>query len=333
MASTTKNSFSCKLTDEQRDKLVSILTTGNYRPVEVPYTIIAVEGDKCRINVYTSGKLLVQGSGTGHFVLFVLEPEILGTASWGYEELLHPEDTSPHMGSDESGKGDFFGPLVTCAVYTDPTLSKGMASIGAKDCKCLSDKQVLAIGAKLRAYLGPNRYKLVTIGPESYNRLYLKNRNVNSILSWAHARCIENLLETMPSCPRAVADQFGAEHLIKGALMKKGREIVLEQHHKAEADIAVAAASVIAREYFLHALQKLSEDFGTRLPKGASNLVVEAAKQLVREKGPSVLPLVAKCHFRTTDNVLAATGHQRSEIGPLGLAMSRGPTAKPYSYR
>ena len=329
MASSSKNSYSCKLTDIQRDKLVSILRTGNYRPATVPYTIIAVEGENCRINVYTSGKLLVQGSGTEHFVLFVLEPEVLGKASWGYEEVLHPEDTAPHMGSDESGKGDFFGPLVTCAVYTDPTLSKGMARIGAKDCKCLSDKQVLSIGAKLRAYLGPNRYKLVNIGPESYNRLYLKNRNVNSILSWAHARCIENLLETIPSCPRAVADQFGAEHLIKGALMKKGREIILEQHHKAESDIAVGAASVIAREFFLHALKKLSETYGVQLPKGASNLVVEAAEQLVREKGPAVLPFVAKCHFRTADKVLASTGHQRSEIGPLGLAMSRGTASYP----
>lgn len=322
----SQNSYSCKLTDEQRTKLVALLRNGNYRPATVPYTEIAVEGDHCRINVYNSGKLLVQGSGTGHFVLYVLEPEILGEAHFGYEEVLHPVDDSPHMGIDESGKGDFFGPLVACAAYSDPTLAKGMKDLGAKDCKCLSDKQVLAIGEKLRAYLGPNRYKIVAIGPESYNRIYLKNRNVNSILSWAHARSIENLLETMPSCPRAVADQFGAEHLIKGALMKKGREIVLEQHHKAEADIAVAAASVIAREYFLRSLGKLSMTYGVPLAKGASNLVIEAGKRLVREKGPSVLPLVAKCHFRTCDTVLSGTGHKRSEIGPVGEAMSRAIT-------
>lgn len=319
-----RKSYSCKLTDEQREKLCAILENGNYQKVAVPYTTVAVKGNDCTINVYTSGKLLVQGQGTEDFILFTLEPEVLGQATLGYEEVLKPELTSPHMGIDESGKGDFFGPLVACAAYTDPNLSAKMAEIGVKDCKQLSDKQVLAIGAKTRALLGPNRYKLVAIGPESYNRLYAKNRNVNSILSWAHARAIENLLETIPSCPRAVADQFGAEHLIKRALMEKGRQIVLDQHHKAESDIAVAAASVLAREYFLHSLKKLGETYGVELHKGASPAVVQAGADFVAKCGAAELPKVAKCHFRTTDNVLAKSGRTRADIGPLGQVMSRG---------
>lgn len=319
-----RKSYSCKLNDEQREKLCTILNNGNYRKVEVPYTVIAVKGEDCSINVYTSGKLLVQGQGTENFILFTLEPEVLGTATLGYEEVLNPELTSPHMGIDESGKGDFFGPLVACAAYTDPNLSAKMQEIGVKDCKQLSDKQVLAIGAKTRALLGPNRFKLVAIGPEAYNRLYAKNRNVNSILSWAHARAIENLLETMPSCPRAVADQFGAEHLIRRALMEKGRSIVLEQHHKAESDIAVAAASVLAREYFLISLKKLGDTFGTVLHKGASQAVIDAGVDFVKTHGPAELPKIAKCHFRTADNVLTKAGRTRQEIGPLGEAVSRG---------
>lgn len=316
-------SYSCKLTQEQADKLFTILSEGNYKPLTVPYTRIAVEAEGCKVNLYTSNKVLVQGAGTADFVVFVLEPEILGHASLGYEEVLNPELTAPHMGIDESGKGDFFGPLVACAAYTDPNISKKMAEIGVKDCKQLSDKQVLEIGAKLRAYLGPNRFKLVAIGPEAYNRLYAKYRNVNSILSWAHARSIENLLETVPSCPRAVADQFGAEHLIKNALMDKGREIILEQHHKAESDIAVAAASVLAREYFLLSLKKLSANYGVELPKGASNAVIEAGIRLARKDGAAALTKVAKCHFRTTDTVLAAAGASRGDLGPLGQAQSR----------
>jgi ribonuclease HIII len=320
-----RKSYSCKLTPEEAGRLTAALERGPYRKVEVPYTTIAVKGEDCTVNLYTSGKLLVQGAGTEDFVLFVLEPEVLRRATLGYEEVVDPASVSPHMGIDESGKGDFFGPLVACAAYVDPNISAKMKEIGARDCKTMSDKQVLLVGSRLRAFLGPNRYKIVMIGPEAYNRLYARNRNVNSVLSWAHARAIENLLQTVPSCPRAVADQFGSEHLIKNALMKNGRGIVLEQHHKAESDIAVAAASVIARETFLLALKRLGETFGVTLPKGASAQVVDAATEFIKAHGPAELPKIAKCHFRTADQSLERAGRTRDEIGPLGAAVSRSP--------
>ena len=316
-------SYGCKLTGEQREKLCALLAAGNYRPVTVPHTTMAVEGPDCRINLYTSGKLLVQGRGTEDFIVFTLEPEVLGRAALGYEALLDPGATAPHMGIDESGKGDFFGPLVVAAAYVDPTLAKAMEQMGVKDCKKLSDKQVFAIGARLRGLLGANRFKLVAVGPETYNRLYTKIRNVNRLLAWAHARAIENLLVGVPGCPRAVADQFGAAHLITRSLMQKGRSIVLDQHHKAESDIAVAAASVLAREHFLTALQQLARIHGTTFQKGASDAVRQTAVDLVRAKGPRILVSVAKCHFRTTDAVLAAAGASRAALGEYGAAVSR----------
>jgi ribonuclease HIII len=323
---TPRLSYGCKLTDAQREKLCAILSSGNYRPATVPHTLMAVEGPNCRINLYTSGKLLVQGKGTEDFVVFTLEPEVLGQATIGYESLVNPEATAPHMGIDESGKGDFFGPLVTASAYVDSTLAKAMEQIGVKDCKKLSDKQVFAIGAKLRALLGPNRFKLVAIGPETYNRLYAKIRNVNRLLAWAHARAIENLLAGVPGCPRAVADQFGAAHLIARSLMQKGRSIVLEQHHKAESDIAVAAASVLARAQFLYALQQLGGMHGITFQKGASDAVRQTAIDLVRAKGPRILVSVAKCHFRTTDAVLAAADASRAALGEMGSVVSRHAT-------
>jgi len=200
-----------------------------------------------------------------------------------------------------------------------------MEAMGVKDCKLLSDKVVFAIGNKLRALLGPKRFALISIGPEAYNRLYAKIRNVNNMLAWAHARAIENLLETMPDCPRAVADQFGAKQVIERALMKNGKKIVLEQRHKAESDIAVAAASILARESFLRHLTKLAEaeQVPPPFPKGASEQVRNAAISLVRAKGPQVLLANCKCHFRTADAVLAAAGASRAALGPDGAAVSR----------
>lgn len=318
-----KNSFSFVLNKEQQEALVTLLQEGNYKQKKVPYTVIAAEAQGCNVNLYTSGKCLIQGKGAEDFVLFTLEPLVLGSATVGYEETLNPELVSPHMGSDESGKGDFFGPLVACAVYVDPDLAHQLQEIGAKDCKLMTDKAVFFVGMKARQLLGPKRFALVSIGPGAYNRLYYKMRNVNNVLAWAHARCIENLLENVPDCPRAVADQFGAEYLIKHALMQRGRKIELQQHHKAESDIAVAAASVLARESFLRQLGHIGETHGIEVHKGCNDQVKTAAIQLVKKEGPAVLLETCKCHFRTCDQVLAECGFSRSDLGAEGQAISR----------
>jgi len=325
-----KNSYTYVLNKDQQEALRIMLTAGNYRPKQVPHTIIAVDAEDCVVNLYKSGKCLIQGKGAEEFVLFFLEPYILQSAELGYEEELKPELTAPHMGIDESGKGDYFGPLVACAAYVNPQLAKKMGEIGVRDCKQLTDKAVFFIGHKLRDLLGPNRFKIVSIGPETYNRLYAKMRNVNTMLGWAHARCIENMLETMPDCPRAVADQFGSKHVIERSLMKNGRAIELEQRHKAESDIAVAAASVLAREAFLYALQKLGKGFNFEAHKGASEQVRNSAVELVkRGNDPDILLKVAKCHFQTTDKVLAACGKSRKEMSPEGQVVAKN-AGKPF---
>ncbi|MBP7638592.1 MAG: ribonuclease HIII [Kiritimatiellae bacterium] len=324
-----KNSYTFVLNSEQQEALKILLKMGNYRPKQVPHTVIAVEAQDCVVNLYKSGKCLVQGKGAEDFVLFFLEPNVLQSATVGYEETLNPDLVAPHMGIDESGKGDFFGPLVACAVYVDPDLAHAMQELGVKDCKQLSDKAVFFIGTKTRQLLGPKRFAMVSIGPEAYNRLYAKIRNVNSLLAWAHARCIENLLETVPDCPRAVADQFGAKQVIERALMKKGRSIKLEQRHKAESDIAVASASVLAREAFLRGLGRLGETHGIQAHKGASEQVKASAIELVKKAGPEVLLKACKCHFKTTDQVLAACGSSRAALGPEGQAVSRSKEKTP----
>ncbi len=323
-----KNSFTYKLDADQQSTLTEILRCGNYRPTEVPYTSIAAKGEDCIINLYTSGKLLIQGKGAQEFVQFVLEPLVLLSVSVGYEDMLNPEMASAHMGVDESGKGDFFGPMVISAAYIDETLIDAMREMGVKDSKNISsDKKAMFLGGELRKLLG-RRFAVVTIGPSAYNRLYSKMRSVNRILAWGHARAIENLLEAVPKCPKAISDQFGNKETVKRALMQKGRGIELIQRHKAESDPAVAAASIIAREAFLRSLIKMGKDHGTEFKKGASAAVREVAVNLVRAKSPEILLQTAKCHFKTTDGVLGALGLKRDALPPEGQVAS-----KPYTYR
>jgi len=318
-----RTSYTFELNAKQQETLVDLLKTGNYRPVCVEHTIIAAERADCRINLYKSGKCLIQGREAEEFVTFVLEPMILQEVKVGYEEVLAPDTIAPHMGVDESGKGDFFGPMVIAGAYVDPQLAATMREMNVRDSKTItSDKVAMDMADALRKLLG-DRYTIVSIGPAAYNRLYTSMRSVNAILAWAHARAIENLLEKIPTCPRAISDQFGNKQQVINALMQRGKKIELVQRHKAESDPAVAAASVLARGAFLRSLKQMAQTYSQPFPKGASAAVKEAAINLVRGKGPGILIETAKCHFRTADAVLAEAGSTRAALGTHGAAVSK----------
>jgi len=208
---------------------------------------------------------------------------------------------SKWMGTDEAGKGDYFGPLVVAAVVLDDTTAQLLQRLGVKDSKRLSDNSVKELAAKIRKQF---RYSVVVIGPKRYNELYNKIGNLNRLLAWGHSRAIENILDR-EECDYALADQFGDKNFIANALMEKGKKIEVRQEVRAESDIAVAAASILARAEFLRQLKVLSVKYGLDLPKGASSAVIEAGKEFVQKYGLGKLNEVAKVHFKTTKSVLA----------------------------
>jgi len=214
-----------------------------------------------------------------------------------------PASPIERIGIDESGKGDYFGPLVIAAVFVDATTQTELALMQVRDSKKISDGRILEIAPDIKTVCP---YSVIAIGPQKYNELYSKIRNLNRLLAWGHAKALENLLERVP-CARAISDQFGDERFILTALQERGRKIVLEQRTKAESDLAVAAASILARAEFLLRLRRLSDEVGTTLPKGASPAVELAAKMVVKKHGQERLGTVAKLHFKTTKAVLSET--------------------------
>lgn len=202
-----------------------------------------------------------------------------------------------HIGVDESGKGDYFGPLVIAACYVGP---EHLAELeGVKDSKKLTDPLSLKLAAQIRRTCP---FAVVAIGPEKYNELYASFGNLNKLLAWGHARAIENLLERVPA-RLVISDQFADPAGLRRQLFARGKEVELRSMVRAEADIAVAAASILARAEFLERLRKLGETLGVPLPKGASN-VIDCARRVVREQGQDALRKVAKLHFKTTQQVL-----------------------------
>ncbi len=205
------------------------------------------------------------------------------------------------IGSDEAGKGDYFGPLVIAGVLVDNTIVKSLEELGVKDSKRLSDNSVKELANKIKKMC---LCSVVTIGPTKYNELYNKIRNLNRLLAWGHSRAIENILDR-EECDYALADQFGDEKFIIAALMEKGKGIKVKQEIRAESDIGVAAASILARAEFVHRLAMQSVKYGMDFPKGASPAVIETGKEFVRRYGKERLKEVAKIHFKTTKLVLA----------------------------
>jgi ribonuclease HIII len=297
-------SYTGKLTDEQADALKTYLHAHHYEFRQVPYARFAAEKEKTNLVFYESGKLVVQGKGTQEFVEFVLEPQILQEARLGYEAVLNPDLLVARLGVDESGKGDFFGPLCIAGVYVNEKVVKSWTDAGIKDSKNISsDKRIRELAELIRDTPGCVT-SVVPIGNEAYNRLYFKMRSVNTLLAWGHARVIENLMgqkhRMNPPPVRAISDQFASNKDVVGkALMSLGREIELVQKHRAEEDLAVAAASILARHEFVTRLGALEKQFGLKLPKGASAAVDAAAKEFIARHGVGNLPKVAKMHFRT----------------------------------
>lgn len=214
--------------------------------------------------------------------------------------------TGCRIGTDESGKGDFFGPLVVAGVYVNERSEALLDTLGVRDSKLSSDKRNLELARGIRSMLPKEDIEVLCLLPGSYNRLYEKIGNLNTLLAWAHSRVIENLLERHSACCDVIVDQFAGEYVLKRALMERGRSARVLQTPKGERDTAVAPASIIARERFLTEMERLSRSAGPDgfiLPKGAGAAADRAAQCICRLSGRDSLSEFAKLHFKNFEKL------------------------------
>ena len=277
------------------------------------FTINILDWSK-KIRIYQNKKGITKidysqlGNGTNALrIQNLVESKLMSSDSKIINELeLDLDFGFPIIGTDESGKGDYFGPLVSAGVYVDELTAKELVACGVRDSKNLSDKKNLELARKI-ANICLGRFVIIEIAPERYNQLYeqfkSEKKTLNTLLAWGHAKAIEELLSKV-DCDVAIADQFANEKVIIGKLQEKGKNIKLIQMHKAEQHIAVAAASIIARARFLEKISKLSNEYKIDLPKGASQKVIETAKKFVEIHGIESLRKVAKLHFKTTNAII-----------------------------
>lgn len=297
----------------------------------------AVGAERIAVKQYTSGTLFLQAAGppgplferlvqtieqTGAHSAVLGKPPGPSRAPKGSStgiDVERPFDP-PWIGSDESGKGDYFGPLVACAVWVDDRILQVLDTLGVRDSKVLSDLQNRRLAQDVRAVCrdgGTDRAAEVVIPPERYNQLYdqfrREGKNLNALLAWGHARALESVIDQAPA-QHAIIDQFADARYIRDRLAARDATKALNvvQLPRAEANLAVAAASVLARDRFLGWLERAARDYGLRLPKGASDEVEAAARRFVDRHGRAALAKVAKLHFKTTQRVLPARTERAS---------------------
>lgn len=281
-------------------RLKADLERGAFDFRAVPHALFSVKGEGVVATAYASGKLVVQGDHPAEFLTRYVEAA--DAVSQAAAPAPRPAAAKPAaetyvtmIGSDESGKGDYFGPLVVCAVRLEPEQSLAMEGGPVRDSKQVSDEACLRLGAALRGSLP---HAIAQLAPPDYNAAHARYKNLNPLLADLHAKAIREL--ATPGM-RVLVDQFANAKVMEQAL--KGTDIQLIQHPRAERVPAVAAASVIAREVFLNGLRELSEEFAVDLAKGAGSPVDQAARKFVALHGMGKLGSVAKLHFKNTQKI------------------------------
>ena len=279
----------------------------SFSAVEKEYADYCFQGDDVVVAYYPKkGRLLVQGKGADDFVEGILkiaapQGKQEGTAAPAPTAGL---DTRPHFGIDESGKGDYFGPLVIAGVYSDENTAAKPHAAGCRDSKQVGDdKRIHAIAQKIKGIPGV-AWEIVCIGPKRYNELYADFKNLNRLLAWGHTRVMASLHEKVPACPRALSDQFANPRVLQQALRQRNIPLQLEQRTKGESDIAVAAASILARDRFVQWMKDAAAAAQCELPLGCAPHVEKAARAFLQKYGADRLGDVAKLHFKVTARIM-----------------------------
>ena len=266
------------------------LETEGMVPRDVQSAIFSYAGNGLTVTLYNSGKLVVQGAGAEAFGSGLLGQTVRASE-------MPPEEAV--IGTDESGKGDYFGPLVVAAVYVAPKERTKMRAGEVDDSKKLSDATIRRLAGAIQEKLP---HAVVSLPPSDYNRRYQETGNLNKLLAALHAQAILEVAGKVRA-RKVLTDQFGDESLVRTALGKEAKRFDLRQRPRAEEDPAVAAASILARDAFVRGMKQLEQAWALDLPFGAGDDVDRAARRFLEIHGRGKLGEVAKLHFKTTQKI------------------------------
>lgn len=290
--------------DEVRSKLQGAAAISGEKDINYGHQFTVISGsDKVVLSVYNGkkGRRLVWGGADSALKGRLIELVEGKTNSFLADEAVQEAQFNGiWAGSDESGKGDFFGPLVVAAVVVDNTTADKLRAAGVKDCKLLSDKKILELEDVIKGCVIDS--SVLELKPKVYNLRYSQmtasGENLNQLLSYGHIAALTQVLERQPKCSGALIDQFTKSNAIINTLKSRFPAMTFKQQPKAESDLAVAAASVLARARFLRSMDELALLAGEDvLPKGGGDAATSCAKKIADRLGKQALGDFVKLHF------------------------------------
>jgi ribonuclease HIII len=262
---------------------------------------IARGTETANLNLYRTGKVLVQGresklkSALQGYGGATATARTRGNGASSGPVL----DPTPRVGTDEAGKGDYFGPLVVAGVRVrGEREARGLLELGVRDSKLLGAGALEGMAERIPGVVGEENVRVVVLDPPEYEERRRAAGDVNRLLGEINVRILSDLKDEVELL---VVDEFA--RAARSYIEPHVGGVKLEVRPRAEEDAAVAAASILARARYLRGLERLSGEIGIPLPKGATH-VREAARRVYRERGPEGLRRVAKVHFATTEKVL-----------------------------
>lgn len=302
-----------KLTDKDfaayikaaKEKIESCLDVTREKPINYGYQLVTEFcGAKATVNIYNGKKglsLVYTGdSALQQKLQALLEGNAVAFVAAGGETVAPQARRGLWAGSDESGKGDFFGSLVVAATVVDDTTAQKLAAAGVKDCKLLTDKKILELEDVIKANVVD--FSVLELKPRVYNLRYeqvlAQGGKLNQLLGYGHVAALSKVLERHSDCHSALIDQFTKSTVNIRALKARFPACEVRQQPKAESDLAVAAASVLARAQFLHTMDALALAAGVNaLPKGGGAQATACARELAQKYGKDALRDYVKLHF------------------------------------
>ncbi|MFQ5612444.1 MAG: ribonuclease HIII [Anaerolineae bacterium] len=289
------------------DELKTYLQTQGWQwkpGADVPHgeqIIVFAAGMKAIVNFWPKrGTFHLQGPDSP------LKAALQGWLDEGTEAAAIP---LPHLGLDEAGKGDWFGPLVVAGVYLDAEAGSALRRLGVRDSKALAGAALRRIAAQIERRLPEVGRRVRVIDPRTYNELYGQYNNVNRLLAEVYAEVAEQVWRAT-GAPAIVCDQFSRRtDRLAEAFAARDLPAPVQQHRAELVSLAVAAASILAVAAFDEALARLGRQAGLDrpLPKGASDLnaLEAAARHILHRQGRQALGRYAKLNFKPVRKLLA----------------------------
>lgn len=294
------NTYTTKLSITQIQQLKNNLTTAKVCKTP-PYALYQIKTSECTITAYESLKVVFQGEGAS-FYADIYGESVSKTSKQAIPKQTSTKQSYPQCGSDEVGTGDYFGPVVVCAVCIKETDLTSLNQLHIHDSKQIKDSDIIKIAPKLMDIL---TYSLLVLDNTKYNQVQQTN-NMNAIKAKLHNQAFLHLEKKMNSpLENVIVDQFTPEKSYYGYL--KNEPNVFNRIHfetKAESKyLSVACASMIARYHFLIAMDQMSDKYNFTFPKGAGKTVDEQGTLFVKQYGNQELYKVCKHHFKNTSKI------------------------------